>query len=255
MASEEDSVETLEAGDIYFFYRPKVEKEDVTSASDVQRVYLVLSPDAHDRYRLAVLGRKKLPDPSQSGKRRYWCFIETVSKHADGVREALQAEEYETKTRGRREVPAARPVGEGRYRLLRHNGHTHLAYALELPHKPGGPQDDFNIEQQASYIISVKNPDKPTKAPAGLGKNQKADYPKHLQERFGDRSFSDADPDLLDYEGAEFVLISAAEDVKEELGVEIDTEKEDQSSADVFSDLELDRREHPARPLVEAKWK
>ena len=72
------------------------------------------------------------------------------------------AEEYETKTRGHRVNPAARPVGEGRYSIVRHHRKnrqpsTHLAYKLEHPgpHKKHDPQDAMNIEPQASFVIQV----------------------------------------------------------------------------------------------------
>jgi hypothetical protein len=72
-------------------------------------------------------------------------------------------EEYETKTRGHRVNPAARPVGEGVYTLVRHHSGTRtdirLVYKLEYPgpHKKHEPQDALNIEDQASYIIQVND--------------------------------------------------------------------------------------------------
>jgi hypothetical protein len=55
-----------------------------------------------------------------------------------------------------------------------------------------------------------------------------------LQDRFRDRRFCEADsPDFLNYEGTEFVLISAAEDVSEELGIELHPEDESVISADI----------------------
>ena len=43
--------------------------------------------------------------------------------------------------------------------LNRHDNHTELAYILELPETPGPTQKEFEIKKEASYIISVKNPD------------------------------------------------------------------------------------------------
>lgn len=38
-----------EEGEIFFFYRPKVGKEEAHSADDVQRLYLVLRPESGER--------------------------------------------------------------------------------------------------------------------------------------------------------------------------------------------------------------
>ena len=61
-----------------------------------------------------------------------------------------------------RKGDAARPVGEGKYAIIRHHqNHTELAYILELPKEPGEAQIELGIEKEASYIVSVINPKKP----------------------------------------------------------------------------------------------
>lgn len=253
--TNKENVETLERGNIYFLYRPRVEEEEPEGVGDVQRLYMVLSPDDKKKYRLAVLGRKKLPDPSKSGGGRFWGFVESVSNRPDPIREELQEHEYGTKTRGERHLPAARPVGEGVYRILRHGNHTHLVYALELPEKPGPAQKELNIEEEASYVISIKNPEKGGPRAAGLSEEKAAEYPKYLQEAFRDRRFGEADPpQFLDHEGTEFLLVSASDDLKEELGIELETEHETEATAEIFKDLRLQKSEHPLEPLFEGKW-
>lgn len=248
-------VETLERGNIYFLYRPKVEEEDPESLSDVQRFYMVLSPEDSKKFRLAIVGRKRLPDPEKSGKAKNWGFVDMVRNSPDSIRDALKGEEYKTKTRGERHEPAARPMGEGVYRILRHGDHTHLAYALELPKKPKEVQKEAQIEDEASYIISIKNPEAGSPRAAGLSEERKAEYPKYLREQFQGRKFADADPPaFLDKEGTEFLLVSAAEDIEEELGVEMKTQKESVNSADIFKELRLDKNERPIKPLMEGKW-
>jgi hypothetical protein len=44
-----------------FVYRPKVEHTTGTGVKDIQRFFLILSPFAKARYRLIVIGRKRLP--------------------------------------------------------------------------------------------------------------------------------------------------------------------------------------------------
>lgn len=248
-------VVTLERGDIYMAYRPKVETHEPEGMNDIQRFYLILGKRDEDLYRLLVVGRKKLPAPERPGQEREWAYVDTVSRNPKDIANRLVEETYETKTRGERTQPAARPAGEGVYRIVRHGDHTHLIYALELPEEPGEVQDELRIEKQGSYIVTVKNPAKPGPRRAGRGRERKAAYPKPLMERFRDRRFSELDPpEFLDYEGAEIVLVSAAEDVEEELGIELETDEESYSSADIFTDLRMDKRAHPTAPLFEGTW-
>lgn len=73
---------------------------------------------------------------------------------------------------------------------------------------------------------------------------------------FGDRKFADVDPpDLLDHEGAEFLLLAAAEDPERELGIELDEAREQKAHARIFRDLRLHKSEHPVEPLFEGDWK
>jgi hypothetical protein len=155
-----------------------------------------------------------------------------------------------------RRAPAAhassprRPGGEGRYALVDHDGHTHLAYVLELPPYPGDAQRVFRIEREASYVIAVRNPDAPAPPGTGLPPRRRPEYPEELHARFGGRRFSPVDPpELLDYEGAEVVIIGAAVDAEAELGIELDAETERIEDADLFRKLRVARGELPLEPL------
>jgi hypothetical protein len=120
-----------------------------------------------------------------------------------------------TKTRGERVRPAARPAGEGVYEIVRHDRHTHLVYALELPKKPGQVQQELHIEKEASYIFSIKNPEIPSQA--RLEESHRPDFPQTLQEKFAHRRWISVDPpEFLNYEGTELLLIGITEDVREE---------------------------------------
>ncbi len=245
--------EVLERGNIYFIYRPKVEEEEVKGLDEVQRFYMVLSPEGKKVYRLIVVGRQVLPDVGEG--ERSWGFVEKVGRKAEEVADELEGKEYRTKTRGERELPSARPAGEGVYAITRHGDHTHLAYSLELPERRGEVQEAFRIEDEASYIITIKNPEKPSPRGAGLRGGKKADFPKRLMEKFDGRRFSDADPpDFLDYEGAEMILIGASEEPVRDLGLKLKPEDESESSADVFKDLKLEREKHPVEPLFKGRW-
>ncbi|XP_012087295.1 uncharacterized protein LOC105646126 isoform X1 [Jatropha curcas] len=193
--------------------------------------------------RLIVMGRKRLPDPSKKSQ-PYWGFVDLVTTNIDHVKNALgQEEEYDTSTRGHRHKYPARALGDGIYRILRHNPskrmHTHLVYKLEFPteDKQNEPQESLNVERQASFLIQIKNPEQPGSSQfRGLQNKRKAMFPAHLQGQFGHRRFIPADPpDFLNYEGCEMLLISASDDIEEELGLELNTDtKADPSCSDLL---------------------
>ncbi|XP_075657643.1 uncharacterized protein LOC142627649 [Castanea sativa] len=280
----EPQVEIQERGEIFFFYRPKVDKEEAHSADDVQRLYIVLRPESGERtveekqdsdsgkegakkgskgsesgsdksgiegghgsqevniekqplLRFIVMGRKSLPDPSKKS-RPYWAFVEMVTTNIEDVKTTLKGEEYDTKTKGHRQTSPARALGEGIYRILRHKPgkktHTHLIYKLELPpqDEKNEPQELLNIEPEGSFLIQIKNPDQHgTSQFRGLQNKRKAVFPAHLHGQFGQLRYCPADPpDFLNYEGCEFLLISASDDIEEELGLELKTEGESDAS-------------------------
>jgi hypothetical protein len=254
-ASDRAETEVLERGNIYFFYRPKVDVQAAKSREDVQRLYVVLRPHRKRKYRLIVIGEKRLPSVTREGDRKSWGFVEKVAGRAQDVEDELDPQAYRTKTRGERRWPAARPAGEGVYAIVRHGDHTHLAYELELPAEPGEVQRALDIAREGSFIVSVKNPEAPSPPGLGLDVSRRARYPKTLRERFGDRRFIDLDPpDLLDHEGSELLLIGASDDVSGELGLELDAEHETEATAEIFRDLKLEKSLHPVRPLLKGEW-
>jgi hypothetical protein len=246
--------ETLEDGDIYFLYRPRVGEERVESVDEVQRLLVVLHPWRKHRLRLLIVGAKRLPRISEH--ERTWCFVDMVVDRPEELREALARRTYRTKTRGERTQPPARPVGEGAYTIARHDGHTHLAYELELPREPGEPQRELNIEREASYVVNVKNPQTPPLPGTGRPRRDTPALPRELVDRFGTRRFIPLDPpDFLDYPGTELVLIGAAEDASEELGVDLDAEVERAARRSIFDDLRISHRDHPVEPLFAGQWR
>jgi len=73
---------------------------------------------------------------------------------------------------------------------------------------------------------------------------------------FGDRRWIDVqDPGLLNYENIQLLLIGARKkDVEEELGIDIDEEKESHRSADLFAELKVKREQVPLKPIFEGKF-
>ncbi len=245
----------LERGNIYFFYRPRVEEQAARGLDDVQRLYVVLSPRGKASYRLIVIGEKRLPAVNGGGDRKAWAFVDKVGSRPEEVEDELDPKTYLTKTRGERHRPAARPAGEGVYAIVHHRGHTHLAYALELPAEPGEVQRALNIVKEGSYIVAVKNPTASSPPDTGLDETRKARFPKNLKARFRGRRFIPLDPpDFLDHEGAEILLVGARQRVTEELGLSLDPEQETEATAEIFNDLMMEKSLHPTTPLFEGKW-
>jgi hypothetical protein len=269
MVKEDKESELIEHGDIFFFYRPKVDTEEVKDIEDVQRFYMITSPEPvegkrHSNnnkhiYRLFLIGQKQLPEileGKSTSKERNWALNTLTTSDPDDIHKELLPAEYMTETRGKRRIAAAAPAGEGKYSIVKHDGHTELAYILELPEVPGPTQREFEIRKESSYIISIKNPDINITGFAAFTSGTKPQYPKHLLEKFGDKRWiSIEDPELLNYENTQLLLIGARKrDVEEELGIDIDEQKETESSADMFKELKIRKEQVPLKPLLEGKF-
>jgi hypothetical protein len=254
--------EILEQGDIYFFYRPKKGAEEVKGIEDVRRFFMVTAPEQNNSqlYRLFVIGKKSLPEVRKTEARaseRYWARVGGIFKDANELTKELSSDEF-------RKGDAARPVGEGKYAIVKHQNHTELAYILELPNEPGEAQKELGIEKEASYIVSVINPRKPAASSvADGGKYPSTEeipmYPEELLQEFGDNeNFVPASRDIrfLDYQNAQILLTGAREGrdvIQRDMGIEIEEEDETQQSADIFNKLKLRREQVPIKPLTEGK--
>jgi hypothetical protein len=243
--------EILEQGDIYFFYRPKKAAEEVKGIEDVRRFFMVTAPEESQLYRLFVIGKKSLPEVRKTEARaseRYWARVGGIFKDANELTKELSSDEF-------RRGDAARPVGEGKYAIIKHQNHAELAYVLELPNEPGEAQKELGIEKEASYVISVINPKIPKQSNLPTTE-EPPKYPHEVLNEFNDTenfvSLS-RDTKFIDYQNAQIILIGAREGrdiLKKEIGIDI---KEEQSSADIFNKLKLRKEQVPIRPLTEGK--
>jgi uroporphyrinogen-III synthase len=177
----------LEKGIIYFFARNRVGIEDSDSVGDLQRTYFVLRPlpigaklgdgaiPDLENNRLFALPKKVFP---KSHNDRFMAFVEKANTTIQDLKENfIQGSEYETKTAGTRKTEAAAVVGEGVYAITRtEDRSTHLAYAITIPTEIGEVQEDLGLRSQGSFVISVKNPERPGPASARLP--QGPEFPK-----------------------------------------------------------------------------
>ena len=261
--AKEDRSEVIEQGDMFFFYRPKVDAEEVENIKDVQRFYMVTSAKEKKKqkeiYRLFLIGQKQLPEiveGKSTSEEKNWALNIVTTFNPDDIHNELLPAEYTTKTKGKRRLAAAVPAGEGKYVIVEHDNHTELAYILELPETPGTTQREFEIKKEASYIISVKNPEIKIPGFSAFSSDKKPEYPKHLKEKFGNRRWINVeDSELLNYENTQLLLIGAKKkDVEQELGIDIEEKKETDISADLFKELRLRKEQIPLKPLLKGKF-
>lgn len=119
---------------------------------DVYPFYVVLKPQGRELWRLLVVGRKRLPDPERH--EFHWGYVDKIADRAEAIESELRGA---MPGEGGRKVEAARPVGEGVYAIVRHHGDMHLAYALELPKRPGLSQRALGIAEEGVMALTVKN--------------------------------------------------------------------------------------------------
>ena len=237
-----DEMIVLQKGTICFLYRPKIEKEKVNSLEDVQRVYLILKPIDYLKYILIVITKKQLPNQSNVSR---FAFVDLVTVNKNNISKKLNEREYLTRTKGTRHQSKIRILGEGKYLIVLHQGHTHLIYQLVEPQIPSAPQHDINISKEGSFIISIKNP------------NKKLIYPKNLQNKFNNKKFIPLNPsDFLNYNGAEILLIGQkSEKVKEKTSnAEIKQELSFLSIENVKDIFRNFQDNITITPISEGKW-
>jgi hypothetical protein len=263
-SSDNTEPEVLEQGDLYFFYRPKKNAEEVKGIEDVRRFFMVTGPEKSEKesdksqfYRLFVIGKKSLPMIRKTEARaseRYWARVGGIFQNPADLTRDLLADEF-------RKGDAARPVGEGKYAIVKHQTHAELAYILEMPREPGEAQRELGIQKEASYVISVINPKKPAASAVADGgaypsTKELPMYPKEVLSEFKDSEIFvslSRDTRLIDYKNAQIILIGAREGrdvIKSEIGIEIE---EYPQSADIFNKLKVRKDHVPIRPLTEGK--
>ena len=117
--NNDDSI--LEHGDLFFFYRPKIDSIEVEDLEDVGRFYMVTSPEQNQKasknriHRLFLLGQKHLPEIVEGksiSKERNWALNILTTSNPEDIHKELMPVEYNTETRGKRRTKAATPAGD-----------------------------------------------------------------------------------------------------------------------------------------------
>ncbi|KAG2159629.1 uncharacterized protein EDB93DRAFT_3642 [Suillus bovinus] len=230
----------IERGHIYFFYRPKVQREEVHSVDDVSKLHLLLVPSPSEpfsmqgesadavpapesttkdkkHFRLIIVGKKRLPDPEHEKHVPIWATVVFLGDNLHDLEKKLGEKTYETKTRGR-----------GVYAIVNSQGNvpsrnaTHLGYHLSHPTELGDVQKALGIHVASSFVIQVKNPNAEAEAGQriGLPKSRRARYSEDIMKYVFGRGekgrssiglrFTNCNRvELLEHEGAELLFIPA----------------------------------------------
>ncbi|KAF9009193.1 hypothetical protein BDZ89DRAFT_1095211 [Hymenopellis radicata] len=229
-------------------------------------------------YRLVIIGKKKLPDPEHGGagkgrKDTFWATVTKVGEDLSALQQTFGEKTSETKTRGTRHEASARLAGRGGYAIVTNGSSTHFGYHISHPTEMGEVQQDLGIEIASSFVLQVKNPLAPAMAP-GQSSARGAQYPESIfksvfgrgskgRESYGLRFAPCQTPELLDYEGAQLLLIGARggeEGLETSLGdhrgealKENEDEESDESIDDVFRELGLDKEVFASEP-IKGEW-
>jgi hypothetical protein len=109
---------------------------------------------------------------------RFMAFVEKANTTIQDLKENFfKGDEYDTRTQGTRRVEPVATVAEGVYFISRtEDRSTHLVYAITIPSKLGEVQKDLGLNEEGSFHISVKNPERP--GPANASLPQGPNFPK-----------------------------------------------------------------------------
>lgn len=172
-AAADETPSVLEKGNIYFFFRARVNMDEPHSLADVARTYIIMQPQSEEEAkhssgghcRLLALPKKVLP---QTGRDRFMAFVlkadasyaELESEFLTGSEPEKQAgDDANANDQAGRHYPAATAFGEGVYAIIGTSRESHLVYVLNLPEKLGAVQKQLGlIKQRGSFIVSAKNP-------------------------------------------------------------------------------------------------
>jgi hypothetical protein len=232
--------QVLEQGDIFFFRRLP-EAPSSRDGGDMESLFFILHPLDERLFREVVIGRGRFP--AQRGIQRQWGLVYRVMTSPDQVRRVLGRQRFTGGEGEDRERPAARPIGQGIYVLAKHKDHTHLAYALETEAPHAAERRESGLEDEASWIIAVKNPET-------AESSFHPELRRRLAIRFHGRRWIPADPvDFLDVENVELVLIPGRKSRPE--GSAPDESGEADHRREIFRELKENRRGIPIHPLFE----
>ncbi|KAF7436572.1 hypothetical protein PC9H_003405 [Pleurotus ostreatus] len=269
--------------------KPKLDRDD---AEDDDMAVLQEGADAvpakatldtfEKHYRLITIGKKALPHPEVTSRRErvFWAAVTAVGDDLHSLEKGLRAKSYETKTRGTRHKEASRLAARGVYAIVNNEpsvpskAATHLGFFISHPEKMGEVQEALGIQKASSFVLQVKNPLAPNTGGVRTPSSKQVNYPESImksvfgqgtkgRESYGLRFVDCQTIELLEYEGAELLLIasrSGEEGVETSLGggrgealEQLEESEASESIGEIFRELALDQDEFP-QDALKGEW-
>ena len=145
-----------------------------------------------------------------------------------------------------RHTPPATPVAEGIYAITSTGRESHLAYHITVPTPLGEIQKDIGLNEKGSYIATVKNPT--VSAPGNVSLPKGADYPESIIKKFRNLRWIPLEPELLDYENTQFLVIGEGMGNVEKATEEQGKDKKDEKKEAPAEEMEKLEDEVSLRP-------
>ncbi|KAJ8596304.1 hypothetical protein M405DRAFT_726601 [Rhizopogon salebrosus TDB-379] len=216
----------IERGHIYFFYRPKVEHEEVHSIDDVRNLMMLLVPGPPEfsvhgaseaqsedasgademnlvaqgadaapatastkdkkHYRLIIIGKKSLPGPEHGKHDPFWATVVTVGKNLHDLEEGLEEKSYETKTRGTRHVAPARLAGRGVYAIVNSEGNVPSKNSTHLGYHLSHPTELGDVQKALGIHIAASFVIQVKNPDAEVSTGQRVGLPKYRRANYSE---------------------------------------------------------------------
>ncbi|CAF1556987.1 unnamed protein product [Rotaria magnacalcarata] len=243
-------IEFIEKGDIIFTYVPKLNVGDPKSINDIESFYVLFSHEENHEHnnllkeRLIKIEKEKLPDGG--GKECICALIEKCSV-VKPIQENLQEQSDETIKLKMFTTTTRHIIVEGQYVMKNDDQRrTILNYVLKSSPNIDDMQNVFNITEQGSFILVVRNPKLNNSSQIDPNKSEKVELLQKVQKMFGSYLWSPpifiqfilAQPEMLDITGRKLIWIHSSIDDFEALlhqrGDEIKESYAEMTTADVI---------------------
>lgn len=243
-----------EDGHIYFFYYPKTVATH--NEQEVEHISFILHPFDSKLFRLISLNGVSLPQTAN-----HFNMVNGIVQKVDDKQSVIK-HELEEQYQMVLGVPqlkraSARPCGEGVYSIIcpQNNSNAYLVYALEFPNIHGKIKELLHINTEGAFTFGVYNPYLESETEIEASRKQ-PHYPENLKNVIKkQRIIYDRLPQLLNYENSKLVLFKEEDLDMQTLRKQLHPLAATSKTADIFTDLNLQREKFPVEPLFKGEWK
>ncbi|HEX3019627.1 MAG TPA: hypothetical protein VHP36_04965 [Chitinispirillaceae bacterium] len=242
----------VEDGHIYFFYYPK--STEAQTFEEVEHISLILHPFDTKHFRLISLNAAALPRTDDHFNMTNG-IVQKVDDKQSVIIHELQQRHQQILGVPQVKKAAARPCGEGVYTILFQENRAHLIYILELPRLDGKVKEALNIGSDGAFTIGIYNPYLESGAQA-MNSERRPHFPEDLKTQMKDqRILYDNLPRLLNYENSRLAIFKEPDFNIKQIKPKLHPLADSSKTADIFSDLKLQREKYPVEPLFKGEWR